>query len=170
VAYDAKRQRVVFTTLWHTGFHFTFAPATMEWRVFPVERTEGGLHAVAYDPTAGVIYGLGRDGELRVFDSDLNPVRTVALTPPPRVPTNRPDSDPLQLVMAGDHLVLCSDPEGGVRGRMRAAIGHTQPGFPSSGTASGKRSDLPVPPCCFWIDPGKGVVRLIRFGSSSHAP
>src|SRR5439155_8436305 len=109
IAYDTKRGRILVTTSWHTGVHHAYDPITHEWRVFPVDKTGGGLHAIAYHRAHDPIYGLGGGG-LRIFDGDFNPRETISLSHPKALGALAPDVD-VQMTAVKNGLVVCSTPE-----------------------------------------------------------
>jgi hypothetical protein len=155
IAYDERSRYVVITQSSPLGVHSLYAPETGAWQTVPVERTGGGLIAIAYSQALQALYGLrsGRDTNVLVsLGPDLNVGREIEL--PKNVFTQRdvPVSGdaavfkpPLMLLSAqmassGASLVVCRGSE-------------------SLGRAYGRSA-------CLLIDPRSSEVRLLNLGDA----
>jgi len=139
IAYDQRTARVIVTQPASAGVHHLYTPATDTWETAPVERTGGGLHALAYVPSLHVLYGLrgGRTRwELVSLDPELNVVATIALA---ENLLRLSRLAPIQMAAVAESLAVC------------------QPGRDGGTTrVSG----------CLLVDPASGDVRLLRTGDA----
>jgi PHD/YefM family antitoxin component YafN of YafNO toxin-antitoxin module len=111
VAWDSKRGRIIVTTCWHSGDHYLYELATRRWEAVPIERTGGGIHAVAYEPGRDVVFallgGLIDRPLFGVLSPELEPRARLEHSEPVPLPSVLLTGPSMQLVAFPDALLCC---------------------------------------------------------------